>query len=404
MNIICSIQKVRGYGVGYCGLIIGDIWMAASLVDQVIHIWPEDFDFTQASQVSDLLSVKGFDHAMVAIDNHFFLNNVWNFVKPGIAEKLTKNQTIKFLEKLNEISRSKSLPKSDAIAATMILAQLEYEGLFAPQNLRKEIEHLKFAAVELGHGQAANSLSFTYREDPDVRDLNSALEFAELAIDSDNPYEQAVGYSNVGEIYAYSPEKRDFEKAAFYFGKAVEILTLSEFTHDEAFVHLARLFLLGGNGIQRDVEAAKKLILKVEEWNDSRFYSYFLNRYSIPSKGATSDILIPLKQLFEEGRSEAASELAAFAKLVGDDEEQFKWTFVCSIVCDEELRGISSDYLVLKSKGIRGDKLTKARNKAIEIVKLQFAKAGQLSHLSQLKNKNHLMFIKLAVCMHYWEC
>lgn len=361
-------------------VLAADGWYQASSILSWVNIWPEDFAFTQAGQVSDLLSVrKGFDHAMAAIDHHYFLNNVWNFLKPGIAEKLTEVQAAKFLAKIKEISRSKNIPKSEAIAATMILAQLEYEGLFAPPNLKGEIEHLQFAANELGHGQAANSLSYTYREDPEVRNLNSALEFAELAIDSDNPYEQAIGYSNVGQIYAYSTEKRDFQKASFYFGKAVEILTLSEFTHDEAFLHLARILLLGGHGIQRDVETAKKLILKVEEWNDSRFYSYFLNRYSIPLKGEEKDIFIPLKQLFEEGRSEAASELAAFSELIGDKEKQFKWTFVCSIVCDEYLREISSDYLKLKSKGIRGDKLTNARNEAIEIVKLQFAKSGPTS-------------------------
>ena len=137
------------------------------------------------------------------------------------------------LTKLVEISRSGEFIKIDSITPTMALAAFE-DGLFATPNLQKQIAHLEICCKsELGYLPAANVLSFIYREDPDVRDLTLAIEFAELATQSDEPFYQAVGYSNLGVIYAYSPELRDFKAAKSNFAKAIEILELSEYTHDE---------------------------------------------------------------------------------------------------------------------------------------------------------------------------
>ena len=72
----------------------------------------------------------------------------------------------------------------------------------------------------------------------------------------------------------------------------------------------------------------------------------------------------------------SASELAAFYELLGDAEQQYKWTFVCSIVCKDPLRSYSADYMELKAKGIRGDQIDTARTEAIQIVTNQIAKSS----------------------------
>ena len=352
-------------------------WDQAATVLSWVNTWPETYDYTETEQVSELLSPEsGFKYAMDAIASTYFLENIGFYIRPKIAEKLTDEQAKLFQEKLIEISRSEQPNKNNSIIATMTLAGFEYDGIFAPANLQREISHLEFAAVNLRYLPAANSLSYTYREDPAVRDVSKALEFAELATGATNPFDQAVGYSSIGVIYAYSEELRDFKKAKYYFEKAIKILELSEYAHDEAFVHLARILILGGHGIQRDIPAAKAVIAILEQWSEEDFYGYFLNRFTFPDGATEAQIIEDLLLVFEEGRNESASELAAFYELLGDAEQQYKWTFVCSIVCKDPLRSYSADYMELKAKGIRGDQIDTARTEAIQIVTNQIAKSS----------------------------
>jgi len=355
-------------------------WDQAATVLSWVNTWPETYDYTKTERVSELLSPEsGFKYAMDAIESTYFLENIRFYIRPKIAEKLTVEQANLFQEKLMEISRSEQSNKYNSEIATMSLAEFESDGIFAPANLQREISHLEFAAVNLGYLPAANHLSYTYREDPEVRDIFKALEFAELATDDPDPFYQAVGFSNIGVIYAYSEELRDFEKAKYYFEKAIKILELSEYTHDEAFVHLARILILGGHGIQRDIPAAKAVISILEQRSEEDFYGYFLNRFTFPDGVTEDQIIEDLLLVFEEGRNESASELAAFYELLGDAEQQYKWTFVCSIVCKEPLRSDYADYMELKAKGIRGDQINTARTEAIQIVTNQIAKSSTYS-------------------------
>ena len=150
-------------------------WDQAATVLSWVNTWPETYDYTETEQVSELLSLEsGFRYAMDAIASTYFLENIGFYIRPKIAEKLTDEQAKLFQEKLIEISRSEQPNKNNSIIATMTLAGFEYDGIFAPANLQREISHLEFAAVNLRYLPAANSLSYTY-EDPAVRDVSKAL-------------------------------------------------------------------------------------------------------------------------------------------------------------------------------------------------------------------------------------
>ena len=90
--------------------------------------------------------------------------------------------------------------------------------------------------------------------------------------------------------------------------------------------------------------------------------SYFLDRFDVQENDCES-VIEKLRQLFDEGRSEAALELPDFYELIGKPTEQYKWVIVCSLVCEETTRDDFADYMDLKTKGLRGDQIDLARLK-----------------------------------------
>lgn len=340
-------------------------WLVAKI--NLLPIWYDDVGKKFGVEMD---AEKGEKLLLQLTETSYGISLLSDIFVPKLGDNVSSEVAQELEKRLRAIAEDPSIfDRKSAILAARLLAFMNSQAIFGPANKDDELHFLKLAADRYGDAEAQVDLGWFYWSEPNFYDFEKALEYSELATQSNEPIMQAYGYNNIGVFYSY-PGFKQLEAgnadsiSEENFLKAAELFEDSDFLNPWVFDNLARLSLFRNDQEIIDIEKFRHYAALSDNKGGSGFFSDLIDRYPLKGDTESEEIKNWFKKEARNGTKAAYLELAFLSEEQKDIIDAVKWFSICRVLCEEEDRGMSQEALNRLQMTTRGAVFIKAENLA----------------------------------------